>query len=823
MTSISTDSNKKSRRSIVWNRFTHPTGGYSSCKAWEQPPLPILKMILDNEYAAPEVVTNIRSLRQYAEKLRRSGGQVTSIYAQKLFDKYSHAEVPYTGVSKLGRAYCGSALNGFPRKIVNTLYKQTHVDLDIQNCFPTMLANAFGDVSIPGLKKVAFQRADVVHQLRQDIGITSESAKKMILATICGYPKYPQIAEDELVMSRDFNNHTLIKQFRRDLSVVVGEIGRRYPGYAAMIKNRATQEDGVDHQEGYMMQLMAEDMEFVVMRKLMAKIFADDDAREPNLVWYFDGMVIPREVMKGEAAEDWLGELQAYIMDDLGIKLVLQIKDLSPSFPISLGMNELHSPYLRWKMEFEKTYFKVVNPSVHVRIQPDGTLQELNDVAFKHVTAEQPAEFMKDWRTDSNKRSYEGFCNVPPPKIPPHDKFNKYVGFAAETWDPIGEEEDISLDKYFQHVHLLCGGSTDAMVHRYEEYLHNWLAFKFQNPGLLTRTILFLHSVQGVGKDTWADFIAGIMGWQNVVKFGTAAKLIATSAMVDSKLLAIVSETNYKEIKESMEELKDLCTSEHIVVTKKYVNAYEIENTCEFIFFSNQSDAFTISADERRIFPLRASGLKAKDQEYFQDLIPYLQDKRVMRKAFEFYMARDISGFNPCVRPRTNAFIELTASNSLVLDSILQEMVVNGDDNNSWVAEVGSQGIRLVDGVLRVPSSIVLDKFMDKVASLNYHGADSRPKMQALMDKQIIQVNGCAQKYHCAAGDELRTVIGRTYKSCQNRMTRFRLFDVVGLTNYYKALNGEDEEGSEVVEQDNGAYASGFHPGQQSSSCRSPA
>lgn len=828
---------KRARRSFVWNRFLHRSGdsvkGYRFMrffKASEQPSVALVNMVADMYHDEEEVVEHYDKIKEYAASLGQ--GPRISLYQQTDYKKYCPQD--YHGFTMIGRAHTGAASLQFPSKILNTFYRESHMELDIVNCFPTMLYEAFKDEDIPEIKRLVERRQDVIREVRGDTGLNQKQVKTALLATISAYPSSGfgikfESAIDELTVDR-LNHHDVIKNLRLDLGKIAMAIKRDYPGFYELNerrfndvhKKRDKDPDKKTSFPGLAIQTFAEDMEFVVTRKIIDRLYGNADC--PDLVWKYDGILIDRIKIEGDRTE-WLEELSAWLAEEMGFAVNLEIKDLSENaFPVCLPPRERDTPYSLFKREFEKHYFHCLKPPRFFRVEDNGEIQDLSETDFNHQTIYgaygDREEFVKQWKKDPNKRSYRGIEHNPPPYPTTPGFYNKYLGLSVEQLPPL--TEPINLDMYDKHVQLIMGGPEDPGSARNAEYFHDLMAFKIQNPGTICRVMPLFYSVQGTGKDMLLEFYTLLFGHANTQQFGTLKEMSTESAMLDGKLIAYVSETCYMDVKAYSEDLKNLVTKNFVNCKKKYLNTYTVRNTALIFMFSNSSTAFKISADDRRLFPVCCSGRYANEKSYFDPLWEFLSDPLTVRGVYERYMARDVSGFNPSGdRPITRAFKEIAENSSSLLESSIMEAI------EYWSSEAVDDryGGDIVwhdeeKTILRVSSNCFISFFMEKAKEANVKDCDSRRKMEQWFGTMVTNLNGRGSKYKSHPDTKMSEIILKNFK---HRNRRCKLLDVRGIKSYVEqCITVIDDDVFNEEEGENFAYAAGFNPGQQSTIQRRP-
>lgn len=748
----------------------------------ERPSTRMMGMLVDM-YTDEEIVT------RYAERIREKmqyvingGGEQYQEYEQK--DLSVFAGEDYYGTTKIGRAYSKSLLPYLPSKILNTIYQETHLDLDIRCSYSTMLLKAFGDLDLD------FFPAYVADpdSFYGSMGIPKWRAKKLVNMVICSAPNVSE--NPEIGNWAELSRNDTVVRLKSDVDKMCKAVRERYPDFYRMIETKCKAENKSHHIDGTALSYLAADMEHSVMRKAIKYVFPEDTVL-PNVVWKFDGILIPKTALVGVRHDQFLSEMEDHILASTGIRVVFRLGSLGESFGICLGQAEMHGeaedPYLRWKRHFEKKYARLDDPPVFMMFTRGGDKWvDLNKTQFEHNTMEQPKEFMKRWLDDPEKRRYKTREFCPPPVEMEDGCYNLFRGFAAADLLPNEGEVDISL--YLNHVHLLCG-----KVQENTDYLHKLLAQKFQKPGLKWRVMPIIVSAQGVGKDIWFDFLWAIFGKGICVKDNGIHKFAdSNSHVLEGKLLVCLQEMGYKDIKDYEEDLKAMITNETLIVKKKYFNSFAIRNSFDIIGFTNQVGAVNVPPDDRRFFILESDSTYAQDKDYMMPLLAFFHSTENQRAVYDYYMNMDIAGFDSSAdRPITEAHKEMSATCAPFGDRFFKVSLSN------WIAKTGvDQGFSFLNGgsILRVSSSAMLDDFCEFARTNQIRGHESRHAMTAFLARQIRELNLRTDKYK--TGGRAHLIDKYRTKHC-----RFNDIDVRGLKAYLTyTFNEEDGEEDMAVD-----------------------
>jgi hypothetical protein len=134
-------------------------------------------------------------------------------------------------------------------------------------------------------------------------------------------------------------------------------------------------------------------------------------------------------------------------------------------------------------------------------------------------------------------------------------------------------------------------------------YVVQWLAHLVQHPGVKMYTALTIWSrQQGVGKNLLFDVVVEMIGERHAAVISQAALNDPFNAWTADRILILADEALGSGSRKDADMLKGLITSTKIRINEKFKPAREINNTCNFVFLSNHSDAVFLDERDRRYF-----------------------------------------------------------------------------------------------------------------------------------------------------------------------------------------------------------------------------
>jgi len=192
------------------------------------------------------------------------------------------------------------------------------------------------------------------------------------------------------------------------------------------------------------------------------------------------------------------------------------------------------------------------------------------------------------------------------------------------TFEPVAQVEKTkprkSDAKVFEN-HLRYLTNTEEEF----EHLRNFLACALLNPGKkIKHALLLISTHEGIGKSVLQHLsekiLKSISGGSYVVSTSNTEIARGNNSWIESKFLTFVHELGQAEKFAVLDQLKNWITEPRVRISDKYVRSYEIENFCNFLFFSNAVNALPISATDRRFF-IVVHRKKPQPTAYYENLL----------------------------------------------------------------------------------------------------------------------------------------------------------------------------------------------------------
>lgn len=285
-----------------------------------------------------------------------------------------------------------------------------------------------------------------------------------------------------------------------------------------------------------------------------------------------------------------------------------------------------------------------------------------------------------------------------------------------------------SVARMLRHFRFLIADKRERNV------VLDYIAYGIQNPGCKTTWMPILKGPKGVGKSIiYSKILKPLYGPDNVKEVDPLRVIgqfndwaYATRIVCIHELKA---EGSYADQKKFSEALKTYVSEEDLPLHIKGKSQTTVENTANYMGFTNYENPLSITLDERRYCCVKITALP-KDDNYYKSLIKWLDDNR--SQMLYFFLHRDLSNFTPNRAPDTaytqqikNASLrwpenviteETSRSDSLLneFDVITWDMILN-----MLRARSSGDDLYLLDGIQAI-NSAKASKVKNALASLGF-------------------------------------------------------------------------------------------------------
>jgi hypothetical protein len=378
---IASESNKRAKTQFLWRRFIDKRDAPTVLIMREQPNIEVMVKLMEED-RIPLVQRGY--FDAWMDSIRK-GEKTPKYYDVKYLQTEPEIRAPngtnYGGSRYLGRLFARTANGGgctrgqdVKREVRNTLYHDSHVDIDIVNAQPTIMSHVFGHLDIPTLKHYVACRDDVFasmeHVQIQGVdgnatweSIDKKTIKQLVNAILNGSKRKnlqpPCVRDIQFFKDLCMEAQEMFDELKSDYRVIRGILQRQSPNY----------------HDGKLMALLYRDIEqciLVTMVEAVGEICQGQGERSNNLVLMHDGLLAPKVLSE----IDCLSTIEDAVMEAHGIPIKLKIKPLEPFYSSCIekaqAITDASISYEEWKMEFNKTHFRIRSPCAFVRVNPYG-------------------------------------------------------------------------------------------------------------------------------------------------------------------------------------------------------------------------------------------------------------------------------------------------------------------------------------------------------------------------------------------------------------------------------------------------------------------
>lgn len=226
---------------------------------------------------------------------------------------------------------------------------------------------------------------------------------------------------------------------------------------------------------------------------------------------------------------------------------------------------------------------------------------------------------------------------------------------VVNTWvPPRWPETDETPTAFLEHVEFILPDKAER------ELFLDWLAWKFQHPGMRSYSVLMVAptGAQGLGRSMIGDFISAAIGSVNTVDLD---KLIGNGSfndyLFDCTFLVVeeAKDVAHEDFWRGYEKLKERLDNRANQEWRntKYGKARFDTKWFNAMVFSNHADALAIPPEDRRFLVLTNPDAR-RDKDYYQRIHDALRGDEP-GKLYWYLMRRNVAGYDHVYPPMTKA------------------------------------------------------------------------------------------------------------------------------------------------------------------------
>ena len=250
------------------------------------------------------------------------------------------------------------------------------------------------------------------------------------------------------------------------------------------------------------------------------------------------------------------------------------------------------------------------------------------------------------------------------PKIH-NDKLNFWPGWGVKP-----KHGDHS--PFLNLIHHLIPNTGDA------DWFLDWLSYPLQYPGTKLFTSVLLFGIKhGTGKSL-TGFTMGRIYGKNFTEIKQSDLMANHNEWAMHKQFVLGDDISSHTRGGNADTLKKMITQREVRINEKFIPAYTIKDTINYLFTSNQPDALFIEDGDRRFFIIEIES--APLEEIFYAEYDLWLDTGGSSAVFSYLKRRDLSNFNPAAPARkTLAKARMIADVRSDLASWVRELIATPD------------------------------------------------------------------------------------------------------------------------------------------------
>jgi len=538
----------------------------------------------------------------------------------------------------LGRVYPAKSLSlcSIRRELRHTLAYGNYVDIDIANAHPEILNQLclHHDIKTKYLNQYVINRTEILKETMEQYDCTRDEAK-ILFISLMYYGSFESWENSNNKEPTDF-----IYNFINELKTISEKFINVNPDIVKIVK--ALQKKNL---KGSVMSIILQEKERLILECVYNNLTHKKIINNNDCVLCFDGIMIKAKKYNIKLLE----ELSTIVQEELKFKLSFTEKQLDEHYLEELKSIVYEKPsiynnseYLELKEKFELNCFRLENPFNYVYIDGDKNIQLFNSEKIKTwalknygIKIEDPEDnkikktFIDIWLTDPTQKSFNKI--VFDPTLTSINNYNYFNGFKYT------EGEQAATENPF--LNLLKRVCNDKKTY---EYFIDWIAHMIQKPYKKTNIAIILYSnVKGVGKNCIVDGICKLIkGYSGHVETMEDITKNFNSHLVNK--LFIYGDEIKASSKCISDKLKQVITRPTQNMEKKGKDAIEIEDYTNWLFTTNNKDAFKVEQGDRRLFFIECINEKLSKEsstEYYK----YIDNEDEMNKLFNFFKNHQIT------------------------------------------------------------------------------------------------------------------------------------------------------------------------------------
>ena len=313
--------------------------------------------------------------------------------------------------------------------------------------------------------------------------------------------------------------------------------------------------------------------------------------------------------------------------------------------------------YYVLKREFEEKRAKILHPPMIIEYNDDKEyiiypLKSCKD-SYEHIDCKNKEivkektewitkKFINIWLKDDKIRNYDKIVFKPTPLECKKTEFNTWINFKISN-EPLIKTDIDYFGYYCDYMNNLVGNKeiADFLLARY--------AYRIQKPAFRTEVCVIYCGCEGDGKNKLLEPIYKIMD-KYTCMLDSAKKLYDTHSMYEKdKLFILINEAGGTANFENSDTLKTRITEKELSINPKGIQAFTIDNLCDYDMTTNNFNVVKLSDDSfRRFLQIETTSYYRGNTAFFNEYQKNIVENPIaLRQIYEGLMKFDISKIIP--------------------------------------------------------------------------------------------------------------------------------------------------------------------------------
>ena len=615
-----------------------------------------------------------------------------NFYKKKASKKNLVVRYDFT-IPNYGRVYASGkyiSMGSFPREIRSTLAADNYVDIDINNCHPTLavqLCDKF-NIQCDELRNYVNNRNDYLKKCIEEFNCDRDAAKVLFLQIMYG-GSYSSWSKNYGV---EKECPDWVKKFDKNVKSIYDKLLEKFADDVKYLQEHGKPEK--EHNKiGACVSWILQNEECKIL-DCMLNYISSYGKSVGNCILCFDGFMM----LKNKYTPDLLEKLENHIYKQLNYKVKLSVKPFTDAINLDgitadvssydsipapktnyydhdVMINSLNRNYDIGKEYFERyhAYDETTNKIVYANLYLNKVeFLSKEELKFRYSNLWYEDEnctskkFIEAWIDDHSRRYVRQVEELPyndvftEDNIFPIGKYmNTFTGFNKHIHDELTDEQLQEGNKWFENIFMdtlirLCEGNKD-----YAYWLLCFFAQIVQYPADRKDRAVIIVGEQGNGKNSILEAIAKVIGSDHYSTSSDPTSYFGEHAIEHAhKLLCNFDESSCRNAEKFAEQLKTFITTNTIEINEKYVKQYKIKNYARIIATSNKTTALPVDfrSGDRRFVMFQANdfminGIKYEANshehtQYFNDFYHVINSDWFPSYFYKKLMSVDISNWD---------------------------------------------------------------------------------------------------------------------------------------------------------------------------------